>query len=154
MILQAAPDKEARRQAFTAGGLLDALVRQASGLAKAPHVAAFVALVLQSQQRVVLFGWHRAVYDVWMEALKDYQPRLFTGTESTKQKDEAIKEFREGSCRVLIMSLRAGAGLDGLQSCCSTLVFGELDWSPGVHGQCEGRMDRDGQKESVTAYYL
>jgi hypothetical protein len=34
------------------------------------------------------------------------------------------------------------------------VVFAELDWSPGVHEQCIGRVYRDGQKEPVTAYFL
>jgi hypothetical protein len=34
------------------------------------------------------------------------------------------------------------------------VVFGELDWSPGVHEQCVGRVHRDGQREPVLAYYL
>lgn len=34
------------------------------------------------------------------------------------------------------------------------IVFGELDWSPGVHEQCIGRIHRDGQSDPVTAYYL
>jgi SNF2 family DNA or RNA helicase len=33
-------------------------------------------------------------------------------------------------------------------------VFGELDWSPGVHEQCIGRIHRDGQRKSVAAYFL
>src|SRR5579884_3848269 len=43
------------------------------------------------------------------------------------------------------MSLRSGAGLDGLQEDCTVGVFGELDWSPEQHRQCIGRLDRDGQ---------
>jgi len=46
------------------------------------------------------------------------------------------------------------AGVDGLQEVCRTVVFGELDWSPGVHEQCIGRIHRDGQKEPVAAYFL
>ena len=54
-----------------------------------------------------------------------------------------------------MISLRAGAGLDGLQySGCRTIVFGELDWSPGVHEQNIGRVHRDGQPDPVVAYYL
>ena len=34
------------------------------------------------------------------------------------------------------------------------MVFGELDWSPGVHEQCTGRIYRDGQADPVVAYYL
>src|SRR5690606_9105578 len=59
-----------------------------------------------------------------------------------------------GDSQVLIMSLRSGAGVDGLQHVCRTVVFGELDWSPGVHEQCTGRVDRDGQASPVVAYYL
>jgi SNF2 family DNA or RNA helicase len=52
------------------------------------------------------------------------------------------------------MSLRSGAGVDGLQEFCRTTVFGELDWSPGVHEQCTGRIYRDGQKDPVVAYFM
>lgn len=89
-----------------------------------------------------------------MERLKDYAPALYTGTESPNQKDEARRRFVEGETPVLIMSLRSGAGLDGLQHHARTVVFGELDWSPGVHDQCAGRLHRDGQSEPVVAYYL
>jgi hypothetical protein len=55
---------------------------------------------------------------------------------------------------ILIMSLRSGAGIDGLQGMCRTVAYGELDWSSGVHGQCGGRVHRDGQKDGVTEFYL
>lgn len=37
---------------------------------------------------------------------------------------------------------------------CNTAVFGEIDYSPGVHTQCIGRLDRDGQENPVMAYFL
>ncbi len=127
-------------EAFTAKGQaareLDWKLRQATGLGKAPHVANFVKMLIESEQQVILYGWHHAVYDVWKAALKEYNPVLFTGQESVKQKDRAREAFVAGDARVLIMSLRSGAGLDGLQECCNVGVFGELDWSPGVHEQC------------------
>lgn len=94
-------------------------------------------------------------YDVWLDLLKEFSPVLYTGSESEKQKDDSKHAFIKGESRLLIISLRSGAGLDGLQySGCRTLVFGELDWSPAAHEQCEGRIDRDGQPEPVVAYYL
>ena len=54
------------------------------------------------------------------------------------------------------MSLRSGAGLDGLQNVCDTIVYGELDYSPKVHEQFNGRLARDrddGKFNNVTAYY-
>lgn len=146
-----------RREAFVAAGDLDWRMRHATGVAKAPYVAEFVRLLLETERKVVLFGWHRDVYDVWLERLAEFNPVLYTGSESTAQKDAAKAAFLrtrpahwdgldleddataepfDGECRVLIMSLRSGAGLDGLQDVCSVGVFGELDWSPAMHDQC------------------
>lgn len=132
---------------------LDYRLRQATGIAKAPFVADFVRLLLESQQKVVLFGWHRTVYDVWLERLSRYNPVLYTGTESAAAKARSLDAFISGDSRVLIISLRSGAGIDGLQHVASTLVFGELDWSPGVLRQCIGRLNRDGQLRKVLAYF-
>jgi hypothetical protein len=70
-------------------------------------------------------------------------------------KDAAIEAFLSGRSRILVMSLRSGVGVDGLQAAAKVCVFGELDWSPQVHDQGIGRLRRDGQEdESVIAYYL
>lgn len=133
---------------------LDGLVRQATGLAKARSVAAFVRLLVESGERVLLFGWHHAVYDAWARALEGLRVVRFTGEQSASEKDRARAAFVKGDADVLLMSLRSGAGLDGLQDAASIVVFGELDWSPGVHEQCIGRLHRDGQAKPVLAYYL
>lgn len=143
-----------QQQRWTAAGDLDWRLRQATGVAKAPYVAEFVRLLLESEDKVVLFGWHRVVYRVWAQRLADYNPVLYTGSESPTQKQQSAQEFIHGDARVLMMSLRAGAGLDGLQQAASVAVFGELDWSPGVHDQCIGRLARDGQEAAVAAYFL
>lgn len=143
-----------RGEKMQAAGEFDMLMRQATGISKAPYVAEFVRLLLENGERIVLYGWHRAVYDIWLERLKDFSPALYTGTESPKQKADAEEAFKEGKTNLLIMSLRSGAGVDGLQFKCRTVVFGEFDWSPGVHEQCVGRVDRDGQTDPVDAYFL
>lgn len=136
-----------------AAGELDVMIRQATGIAKAPHVAAFVELLLQNGEPVVLFGWHRAVYDIWQSKLARWAPAMYTGSESPTAKQSAVERFMAKQTDLLIVSLRSGAGLDGLQSRCRTAVIGELDWSPGVHEQCVGRLHRDGQPDPVTAYF-
>lgn len=143
-----------RKERFAAAGEMDWKLRQATGLAKAPYVAAFVRMLLDSEPAVVLFGWHREVYERWERHLAEFRPRLYTGTESPAQKEASVKAFLDGDCRVLMVSLRAGAGLDGLQKRARVAVFGELDWSPGVHFQCEGRLNRDGQADPVVSYFL
>ncbi len=148
-------DTTSRQEKFRAAGELDWKMREATGIAKAPYVAEFVKLLLEAEEKVVLFGWHRAVYDIWNDMLADHRPVMYTGSESPKQKDEAQDAFVHGDSRVLIMSLRSGAGVDGLQLASRTAVFGELDWSPQVHEQAIGRLRRDGMAdEPPVAYFL
>lgn len=129
-------------------------LRQATGIAKAASVAAVVRMMVEAGEKVLLYGWHREVYSRWMYALKDYNPGFYTGSEGERQKAESKRRFISGETPILIMSLRAGAGLDGLQDHCRTVVFGELDWSPGCIQQCIGRVHRDGQADPVAAYFL
>ena len=133
---------------------LDMMVRQATGLSKAKAVAQFVRLLVEAGESVLLLGWHRAVYEIWLEELKDLAPAMYTGSESAKKKNEEKARFLAKETKVLIMSLRSGAGIDGLQHCCSTAVFGELDWSPGIHQQDIWRLDREGQLYPVTVFFL
>jgi SNF2 family DNA or RNA helicase len=136
---------------------LDALIRHRTGLSKAAAVASYVRILLEAGEPVLLVGWHRDVYDVWLDQLADFKPAMYTGSESTSQKGESVRRFLEGETDLFIMSLRSGAGLDGLQDRCQTVVFGELDWSPGIHHQVIGRLDRDrtdGESNRVMAIFL
>jgi hypothetical protein len=153
LLLDRAANNWQRRQA---AGDLDWQMRQATGIAKAPYVAEYVRMLLESGEKVLLYGWHRAVYDIWTQRLADFNPMLYTGSESTPQKNRTYKAFTEGDCRLLIMSLRSGAGLDGLQQHARDVVFGELDWAPDVHKQATGRLRRGGMDvdRPVRAHYL
>ncbi|WP_252099433.1 SNF2-related protein [Acinetobacter baumannii] len=132
------------------------MMRQATGIAKAPYVAEFVRMLVESGESVMLYGWHRDVYNIWLERLAEFNPVMYTGTEGPAAKERSKQAFLNDESKVFISSLRSSAGLDGLQyhSKCKTFVFGELDWSPGVHDQCIGRLDRDGQIKQISAYYL
>lgn len=168
LILAADTDKKTR---FTASGDIDWRMRLATGVAKAPYVAEFVKMLLESTEKVIIWVWHREVYSILMEALEDYNPVMYSGSESTYQKELSYARFMGGEylhqarknearpwmleeSRVMLMSLRSGAGLNGLQKVCSVGVFAELDWAPGMHDQCVGRLHRDGMNDPVVAYYL
>jgi hypothetical protein len=172
-------DTATAQEKFQAAGQIDWTMRQATGVDKAPFVAGFVRMLMQSEDKIVLFGWHREVYEVWAELLADFDPLFYTGTESPKQKAEAEDLFckprfkpteeqiaaadettraawaAQKDHRILIMSLRSGAGVDGLQKFARVAVFGELDWSPQVHEQAIGRLRRDDMgADPVVAYFL
>ena len=134
-----------RGERMNASGQFETIMRQATGLAKAPFVASFVRMLVESGEKVLVYGWHHAVYRLWEERWRQagIKSVFYTGEDSPKEKLQAKADFVDGDAQVLVMSLRSGAGVDGLQDVCSTVVFGELDWSPGVHEQCIGRVDRD-----------
>jgi len=145
------------KERFAAAGNLDWRLRQATGIAKAPQVAAFVNMLIENGEPVILLGWHQAVYDIWVDRLTAAGRKVvrYTGEESATQKAQALEAWKDGSADVFILSLRAGAGLDGLQHReRGVVVFGELDWSPAVHRQCIGRRHRDGINGPVLAYFL
>lgn len=126
--------------------------RQATGVAKAPFVAAFVRALEDSGEKVLLFAHHHAVMDIYRKELAAYHPVFITGRESTGQKEEAVARFMEGKTNLCVISLRAASGLNLQRASC--VVFGELDWSPAVHSQAEDRAHRMGQKDSILCYYL
>jgi len=133
---------------------LDMRMRQLTGIGKARSVAAYVRMLLQDADRVLLAGWHREVYSIWQEALADFNPVLYTGSETAAGKARSVEAFTKGDSRVMMISLRSGAGLDGLQHYCNEVVFGEFDWSPQVHHQVTGRLRRPGQPRQVNVHYL
>jgi len=138
---------------------LDLRVRQATGVAKARYVAKVVRTLVAAGEPVVLAGWHREVYATWLEELADLAPAMFTGSESKAEKRRQAERFTSGETDVFILSLRSGRGLDGLQRRSKIVVIGELDWSPEVHHQVIGRLDRegsivDGTDDEITALYL
>lgn len=139
---------------MNATGQMEAIIRQETGISKAPAVAAFVDLILQSDTPVLLAGWHRSVYGIWMDRLKDHKPVMYTGTESPSQKAAAREAFIKGRTNLMIISHASGAGLDGLQQRCSTGVMGELAWTSAQMLQLEGRYHRDGQPNPCITHYL
>ncbi|CAJ6628101.1 SNF2-related protein [Burkholderia pseudomallei] len=130
------------------------LTRRATGVAKAPAVAAFVRGMLEAGEPTVVFAHHHDVVDYLQAELADFRPVLITGRQTEDQKWIAKESFIKGESLLCIVALRAATGIDGLQSRARVAVFAELDWSPAIHKQAEDRLHRDGQMNPVLCYYL
>lgn len=126
--------------------------RQATGIAKAPYVAQFVRALLDAGEKVLLFGYHHEVMDIYQRELHAYSPAFVTGRETPVMKERSVERFMTGKTDLCCISLRAAAGLNLQRATC--VVFGELDWSPAVHSQAEDRAHRMGQTDSILCYYL
>lgn len=128
--------------------------RRATGMAKAESAAAFLAALLEAGETVLCFSHHHAVHDTLCDALADHNPARITGRESMAEKDASKAAFQRGDTNIIMISLRAATGIDGLQHRARCVVFVELDWSPAVHRQAEDRAHRMGVKDSILVYYL
>lgn len=126
--------------------------RQAIGIAKAPYVSTFVRMLLEVGEKVILCAYHHKVFDIYMDELREFKPVRITGRENGNEKDRAVTAFMTDQTNIVLLSLRAAAGLNLQKATC--VVFGELDWSPAIHSQAEDRAHRIGQQDSVLCYYL
>jgi hypothetical protein len=104
-----------RLDRFQASGDLDWRMRHATGVAKAPYVADFTRMLLESEEKVVLWGWHHDVYDIWRERLEEFFPAMFTGRESAVQKRLAARALpvegrarRDGRSRPRVEAIASG----------------------------------------------
>jgi len=81
--------------------------------------------------------------------LEEFEPQLFHGQLSDKERDRVVREFQEqDTSKVLLMSVKAG-GL-GLTLTRANHVFHfDLWWNPATAQQAEGRVHRIGQEKTV-----
>lgn len=130
--------------------------RRATGVAKAPYVVQFVRSLIEAGEKPLVYAWHHDVHDIITEGLADYRIGKITGKDSQAAKQRAIADFGSGKTHGVLLSLRATAGIDGLQKAATCVVFAELDWSPAIHSQSEDRAHRFGMCDipELLVYYL
>lgn len=134
-----------------------AVVRHQMGLALAPQVSEYVEMLLDGgEEKVVLYGHHIDVLDIFCERLAKYGVLRIDGRLSAEKKQKAVDDFIECPwMRVIVGNLISmGTGTDGLQQVCNHCVFGEADWTPGVNQQGIDRLDRGGQNNTVQADFI
>lgn len=141
---------------FKASGELDWMLRQYTGIGKAPFAAEFIRMLLEEgEEKIVVGVYHHEVYDILLERLKDFGVVEYSGRKTGPQQREAKRAFiHDEEVRVLLLSVRAGDGLDGIQKVCKCGVIAELDWSWAMLFQWIGRFNRDGQEHEQTCYIL
>lgn len=127
--------------------------RHELAVAKAPLVVEHVREILEAEDAIVIAVYHKEVVRILSEALHDLGVHLITGDESFQQRQDAKDRFQAGEGRVVIGTI--GAMAEGWTlTRASTMVFGELDWTPGKVTQTEDRIHRLGQKNSVLIQHL
>lgn len=128
--------------------------RRLMGVALAPQIAEYATDFLEgSDEKLVIFGWHLEVLDIFENELSRFGTVRIDGRKSPQARQKAVDDFVANSkVRVFIGNIQAaGTGLDGLQGVCSRCYLAEPDWVPAQNEQAVSRLDRFGQTNEVTA---
>ena len=92
----------------------------------------------------------KADADRILKRFKKYRPVNMTATAS-KDTESVINKWNKGEIRLMIgHPASMGHGIDGLQDSGSILVWFGLNWSLELYEQMNGRLDRNGQKSTVS----
>ena len=132
-----------------------ALARHRTALAKLPRVIELVKGMLDDGEieKIIVFAHHLDVIHGLKEGLKDFHPVSLSGEDSIEARQAAVDAFQnDPSVKVFIGGIRA-AGVGITLTAASTVIFAELDWTPGAMMQAEDRAHRIGQKNSVLVLH-
>lgn len=128
--------------------------RRLMGEALAPQIVEYAKDFLDgSEEKLVIFGWHINVLDIFEQGLSRYGTARIDGRKSAVARQNAVDDFvKNADTRVFIGNIQsAGTGLDGLQHVCSRCYIAEPDWVPAQNEQAVSRLDRFGQENLVNA---
>lgn len=148
---------EQERKGFNAKEMIGEVssIRRALGIIKATAAIKHITDILEEKEKIVVFIWHKDVAQMIFEAFSK-QAVLYTGSESAKQKEDAVLKFQKDPATRLFIGqvLSAGIGLDGLQYAADICVFVEMSYVPGEVKQAVDRLSRMGQTKPVLAQFL
>lgn len=128
-------------------------IRHETAVAKIPAVIAHLKDALEAENKVVFFAHHRDVLNAVHEEFFKISV-LFTGQTSFTNRQQAVDLFQNNQNTKLFCGSIQAAGVGITLTASSTVIFGELDWTPSSISQAEDRCHRIGQKDSVLVQHL
>jgi SWI/SNF-related matrix-associated actin-dependent regulator 1 of chromatin subfamily A len=130
-----------------------AQARKEVGIAKVPFCVDHITEILNEQEKIVLFAHHHEVLDALQSEFGEISVQV-DGRVSLDDRQKAVDRFQgDPTCRVFIGGIQA-AGVGLTLTAASTVIFLELDWTPGNISQAEDRCHRIGQKDCVTVQHI
>jgi SNF2 family DNA or RNA helicase len=109
--------------------------------------------LIQSDQKLILFGIHKKVIKPIFEHYKE-RAVLVDGSVTGEDRQKAVDGFTNNKNKRLFVGNMVAAGVGWNGTAASDVVFVELTWTPGLHTQAEDRPHRIGQKLPVFCHYL
>lgn len=129
--------------------------REEVALAKVGMVTDHVKKLVESEEPVILFAYHKSVVKALQERLTaaGVSVGVITGNVDSKKRQKIVDDFQSGKYDVILGNIVAmGVGFTLTRG--RFVVFAELDWVPSMMEQAEDRAWRHGQLNAVIAQYL
>jgi SWI/SNF-related matrix-associated actin-dependent regulator 1 of chromatin subfamily A len=128
-------------------------LRKESAFIKLPYLFEAIKDILEEDRKVVVFAYHHEIVEAIYNQFKEQGAVLLYGPTSLADRQLAIDKFQnEPGTKVFVGSVSA-AGVGITLTASSVCIFCELDWTPAVLTQCEDRLHRIGQKDSVLVQH-
>lgn len=129
-------------------------LKQLAYIAKRNSIIQWIKDTLNSENKLVIFTYHRKALEDIYNQFKNKSVRL-DGSSSTKERQEAIDNFQKNDKINLFIGQIQAAGVGITLTASNICAFLEFGYTPADHEQAESRIHRIGQKyNSVLAYYL
>jgi SNF2-related domain/Helicase conserved C-terminal domain len=144
---------EALRTAQAAAFTEMSKLRHDTAVKKIPYLIEHLREAIEASGKVICFVHHKDVVDA-LKAEFGGAAVAITGETKLTDRQAAVDRFQaDASCTLFIGNiLAAGVGITLTAS--SHVVFGELDWRPGIVTQAEDRAHRIGQRNSVLVQHI
>lgn len=109
-----------------------------------------------SNEKLLLFAYHRSAVDLLHEHFKKYNAAKIYGGMNPQEREENKQRFiSDPTCKIIVGNVQSlGTGVDGLQTVCCNVAFAEFSTTSTDMGQAMDRLHRGGQERPVNVFYL
>lgn len=128
------------------------ILKNISARGKIKDVCEFIDDIMDSGEKLVLFCHLREVISEFKKAYP--KAVTITGEDDNTARQNAIDSFQKNTNTQLIICSIKAAGVGLTLTASSRVAFVELPWTAADCDQCEDRVHRIGQKDSVQATYF
>ncbi|MHB8552432.1 MAG: DEAD/DEAH box helicase [Thermoplasmataceae archaeon] len=128
-------------------------LRHEIGIKKVPFVIDHVENLLEEEDKIVIFAHHHDVMGALYEHFRDISVFINGETPMNKRPDIISRFQNDPAVRLFIGSIEtSGMGITLTSSAC--VVFAEFDPTAEIMNQCEDRLHRIGQKDTVLVHHI
>lgn len=119
-----------------------------------PSVEYINSILEETDEDLLIVGYHKEVMKEVNEKLSDYSPLLITGDTPSMKRQSIVKEFQTNKNKRIILGNLDAIGVGFTLTKANRVLLIEWDWAPGKNRQVIDRGHRYGLNHPLLAQYL